>query len=117
MYWQWRHVQGTSGVPVALVLPPGEGGGGGREDVHAVGDHVVDVHGGHVAEQEDAFIELGLHQLGPELLEDSETNTEGVGGVAQQEPVPEVEDFVKRKHVTEHCQEPGNGVKIGNKTL
>ena len=53
----------------------------------------------------------------PELLEDGQPDGEGVGGVAEQEPVPEVEDLVEREHVAEHGEEPGDGVQVRNETF
>ena len=94
------------------MLSPGQGAGGALEYLHAGGDHSVDVHGWHVTEQEDALIELSFHQLILQLVEDGETNTERIGGVTQQQSVPEVEYLVEREDVAEHGEDPGDGVQV-----
>ena len=86
------------------------------ENLLTGGDNIVNVHSWHVTEQEDALIELSLHQLTAQLVQDCQTNAQGEGGVAQQQTVPEVEYFVQRKDMTEHGEEPGNGVEVRNET-
>ena len=65
------------------MLSPGQWCRSAFEDIHAPGDHIVDVHGRHVAEQEDALVELGLHQLSPQLFEDSKADAQWVRRVAE----------------------------------
>lgn len=52
-----------------------------------------------VREQEDALIEAISQETVPELLQYGHANTEGEGGVTQQQCVPQVEDLVQWKHI------------------
>lgn len=52
-----------------------------------------------VREEQDALVEAVSQESIPELLQYGHADTEGEGGVTQQQRVPQVEDLVQWKHI------------------